>query len=86
MTYAKTIAKTIAIAAGLAGGAVLLSGTATTHEGGERFAIATAGDGAWRVDTYTGRMVWCETTTPPETRLSAPSVMASRSTKSSLGP
>ncbi|HUT50380.1 MAG TPA: hypothetical protein VM325_13655 [Alphaproteobacteria bacterium] len=64
MTYPKAIV----IAAGLLAGAVLLSGTATTHEGGNRFAIASggtaAGEGAWRVDAYTGRMVWCHTMTP----------------------
>ena len=63
MTYAKAIV----ISAGLLAGAVCLSGTATTHEGGERFAITTAGEGAWRVDTYTGRMVWCHTMTPSTT-------------------
>jgi len=64
MTYSKAIV----IAAGLLAGSVLLSGPATTSEGGKRYAIASggtaAGDGAWRVDTYTGRMVWCHTTTP----------------------
>jgi hypothetical protein len=64
MTYPKAIV----IAAGLLAGAVVLSGPAVTHDGGERFAIASGGatagaEGAWRVDTYTGRMVWCHTAT-----------------------
>lgn len=62
MTYAKAIV----IGAGLLAGAVALSGTAVTYEGGKRFALASdgSGAGAWRLDTYTGRMMWCSTETP----------------------
>jgi hypothetical protein len=62
MTYAKAIV----IGAGVLAGAIGLSAPAATGEGGARFAIASdgAGAGAWRLDTRTGRMVWCNTETP----------------------
>jgi hypothetical protein len=62
MTYAKAIV----IGAGVLAGAIGLSAPAATGEGGKRFAIASdgAGAGAWRLDTYTGRMVWCNTEAP----------------------
>jgi hypothetical protein len=66
MSYGKAIVRTAVIGAGLLAGALVLSGTAATYEGGKRYAIASdgSGAGAWRLDTYTGRMLWCTTETP----------------------
>jgi hypothetical protein len=66
MTYAKAIV----IGVGLLAGGAMLSGPALTSEGGKRFQIASdgSGAGAWRLDTYTGRMVWCSTETPETTK------------------
>lgn len=66
MSTTKGIVRAIVIGAGLLAGAVLLSGPAATSEFGKRYAIASdgAGSGAWRLDTYTGRLLWCNTEEP----------------------
>jgi len=74
MTYGKAIV----IGAGLLAGAVALGGSAATYEGGKRFAVSASGagdGGAWRVDTYTGRMVWCQVETPAAAPAEGPTVL-----------
>jgi hypothetical protein len=63
-------AKAIVIGIGLLAGSAMMSGPAATSESGKRFEIASdgSGAGAWRLDTYTGRMVWCSTETPKTTK------------------
>ncbi len=51
--------KAIVLAGALAAGAVLLAGRAETQSLSSRFQLAAAGNGAWRLDTVTGRMIWC---------------------------
>jgi hypothetical protein len=68
-------AKAIVIGMGLLAGAATLSSTAATSEGGKRFAIASDGAGAWRLDTYTGRMVWCNTEAPKAAPAEGPTVI-----------
>jgi len=60
--------KAIAILAGLAAGGMVLSGSATTEERADRYAVSAAGDGAWRVNTLTGRMVWCQVEAQPQSK------------------
>ncbi len=51
--------KAILLAGALAAGAVLLAGRAETQSLSSRFQLAAAGNGAWRLETVTGRMIWC---------------------------
>ena len=52
--------KAILLAGALAAGAVLLAGRAETQGlSGGRYQLAAAGNGAWRLDTMSGRMIWC---------------------------
>ncbi len=52
--------KAFVLVAALAAGAVLLTGRAETQGLSSRYQLAAAtGNGAWRLDTLTGRMVWC---------------------------
>ena len=51
--------KAIVLAGALAAGAVLLAGRAEPQSHSSRFQLAAAGNGAWRLDTVTGRMIWC---------------------------
>jgi len=70
-------AKAIAIGAALLAGAAMMSGPAAAGAGGKRFAVAAdgSGSGAWRVDTYTGRMLWCSTETPKSTEVQGVTVI-----------
>lgn len=51
--------KALLLAGALAAGAVLLAGRAETQSLSSRYQLAAAGNGAWRLDTVTGRMIWC---------------------------
>ena len=54
MRYSKAI-----LLAGALAGAVLLASRAETQGLTSRYQLAAAGNGAWRLDTVTGRMIWC---------------------------
>ena len=49
----------MAVAAVLAAGAAALSGTANSGDRPARYQLTSQGDGAWRLDTSTGEMIWC---------------------------
>lgn len=51
--------KAILLAGALAASAVLLAGRAETQSLSSRYQLAASGTGAWRLDTLTGRMIWC---------------------------
>ena len=51
--------KAVLLAGALAASAVLLTGRAETQSLSNRYQIAVAGKGAWRLDTVSGRMTWC---------------------------
>jgi hypothetical protein len=55
MRYSKAILLAVALAAG----AVLLTSRAETQGLSSRYQLAATGNGAWRLDTVSGRMVWC---------------------------
>ena len=70
-------AKAIVIGIGLLAGSAMMSAPAATSESGKRFEIASdgSGAGAWRLDTYTGRMLWCSTETPKAAPAEGPAVI-----------
>ena len=49
----------LAVAAVLLAGAAAMSGTANSDNRPVRYQLASQGDGAWRLDTTTGEMIWC---------------------------
>lgn len=49
----------LAFAAILAAGAAAISGTANSGNQPARYQLTSQGDGAWRLDTTTGEMIWC---------------------------
>jgi hypothetical protein len=49
----------LALTAVLLAGAAVLSGTANSDYRPARYQITSQGDGAWRLDTTTGEMIWC---------------------------
>lgn len=49
----------LALAAVLVAGASALSGTANSDNRAARYQLTSQGDGAWRLDTTTGEMIWC---------------------------
>lgn len=51
--------KALLLAVTFAAGAVLLAGRADTQSLSSRYRLAAAGNGAWRLDTVTGGMIWC---------------------------
>jgi len=61
----------IVIGAGLLAGSVMVGGPAAAGDFGKRYVVAgdASGSGAWRVDTYTGRVLWCTTETPKATEV-----------------
>ncbi len=51
--------KALLLAGAIAASAVLLAGRAETQNLSSRYQLAAAGAGAWRLDTLSGRMIWC---------------------------
>ncbi len=49
----------LVVAATIFAGAIAIAGTANSSAGAERYLLAAQGDGAWRLDTITGEMIWC---------------------------
>ena len=71
--------KALMLAAAIAAGAVLLAGRAQTQSLSGRYQLAVAGNGAWRLDTLSGRMTWC--TSRPVKLKEAAKVFRSSQTK-----
>ncbi|MHA1536052.1 MAG: hypothetical protein ACTSUD_00720 [Alphaproteobacteria bacterium] len=51
--------KALLLAGAIAASAVLLAGRAETQSLSSRYQLAATANGAWRLDTVTGRMIWC---------------------------
>jgi len=71
--------KAILLAGALAASAILLTGRAETQSLSNRYQLDADGNGAWRLDTVTGRMTWC--TSRPAKRKEAAKVFRSSQTK-----
>lgn len=54
-------ARTALVAAGLIAVAAVLAAPSWAGDVRGRYKLAADGGGAWRLDTVTGRMIWCET-------------------------